>query len=1040
MQSKGTIKVLAVLILLACLYQISFTWATRNAEKKAEKYAAKAVEAEKSKPEFAQVGELNQAFYLDSLQKIRNRYYLDSITGQKIFLGFTYKDVKEKEIKLGLDLKGGMNVMLQVQLKDLVNALANNSTNPQFVKALELAQQREVDSRSDFITLFEQAWNEVAPDQKLSSVFGTYEMKDKIHPETSNDEVISVIRKEAESAVANSFNVLRSRIDRFGVTSPNIQKLGNSGRILVELPGVKEPERVRKLLQGTASLEFWTTYNNQEIFPYLEQANAALRDYLAEVENSQVAEAEGTKAEGAEVSADANKEETVENSKDSLILPDELKEVLSQDSLSVDQAAYAKQNPLFAALMPNIYNGSLNGGACIGRAHYKDTARINQFLAIPQIRNLFPVDFIPMWTVKPSELDDSGTLFELVAIKNTSRDNKAPLDGSVVTNASVTYREQGGAPAVSMAMNPDGTRTWARLTADNIGKSIAIVLDGMVYSYPNVQTEISGGRSEITGNFTLEEATDLANVLNSGKLPAPATILQEQVVGPSLGQESINAGLISFLLAFVLVLLYMLFFYRGAGVAANIALICNVIFLLGALLSIGAVLTLPGIAGLVLTLGMAVDSNVIIYERIKEELRAGKQLRTAVKDGYSNAYSAILDGNITTIIIGIILLIFGSGPIKGFATTLVIGIITSLITSIFITRVYIESRIDRGKNVTFDSKLTRNFLTNTKIDFIGLRKIAYIVASVVVAICLISMFTKGFSYGVDFTGGRTYVLRFDQMVTAEQVRNAAAAEFGESIEVKQFGSGSQMKVTTKYKINDNSQEVDQEIEGKLYNALKDLFQTPQTIEQFTTTVDNPNGIISSDKVGPTIANDIKRKGTYAVILALIAIFLYIAARFKNWSWGAGGIAALAHDAIVVMGFYSIFSGILPFSLDVDQTFIAAVLTIIGYSINDSVVIFDRIREYKKLYTKRTLRENINAAVNSTLARTVNTSGTTLVVLLSIAIFGGDTIRGFAFSLAVGVLVGTFSSVFIATPIMYDLNKKEAAAQEAKIAQKANRKR
>lgn len=1033
MQSKGTIRILAILILLACLYQISFTWATRHAEKKAEAFAAAAVEAEKQSPEFAQVGELNQAFFLDSIQKVKNRYYLDSITGKKVFLGFTYKEVKDKEIKLGLDLKGGMNVMLQVQLKDLVKALANNCTNPQFVQALELAQTREVDSRQDFISLFEQAWNEVAPGQKLSSVFGTYELRDKIKPETSNDEVISIIRKEAEGAVANSFNVLRSRIDRFGVTSPNIQRLGNSGRILVELPGVKEPERVRKLLQGTASLEFWTTYNNSEIFPYLQQADAALRDYIAETKA----------AEGNEVTAEETAaEEKVNENKEELAMKDSLAlaDILTKDSLSTDAAAIAEQNPLFSVLYPSMdERGGLLSGACIGRAHYKDTARINQWLSLPQIKNLFPVDFIPMWTVKPAQYDPTGTMFELVAIKNSGRDGKAPLDGSIVTDASVSYGQTKANPSVTMAMNPEGTRIWARLTADNIGKSIAIVLDGMVYSYPNVSTEISGGRSEITGNFTLDEATDLANVLNSGKLPAPATILQEQVVGPSLGQESINSGLISFVLAFVLVLLYMLFFYRGAGVAANIALICNVIFLLGTLLSIGAVLTLPGIAGLVLTLGMAVDSNVIIYERIKEELRAGKQLRTAVKDGYNNAYSAILDGNITTLIIGLILLIFGSGPIKGFATTLVIGIITSLVTSIFITRLYFESRMDRGKKVSFDNKFTRNWLTNTHVDFIGLRKVMYVVAAVVVAICLVSMFTKGFSYGVDFTGGRTYVLRFDQMVTAEQVRDAVTNEFGETVEVKQFGSGSQMKLTTKYKINDNSQEVDEEVETKLYNALKGMFVTPQTLDQFRTTVDNPNGIISSDKVGPTIANDIKRKGTYAVILALIAIFFYIAARFKNWSWGAGGIAALAHDAIIVMGFYSIFSGILPFSLDVDQTFIAAVLTIIGYSINDSVVIFDRIREYKKLYTKRTIRENINGAVNSTLARTFNTSGTTLVVLLAIAIFGGDTIRGFAFSLAVGVLVGTFSSVFIATPIMYDLNKKKAAAQEAKLAAKGNKK-
>ncbi len=1019
MQSKGTIKVLAILIALVCLYQLSFTWATRNQEKKAEAFAAAAIESEKNSPEFQKISQLDQAFYLDSIQKIKSRYYLDSITSESVFLGFTYKDVKEKEIKLGLDLKGGMNVMLQVQLKDLVNALSNNSQNPQFQKAMALASEREVDSRADFIDKFEEAWDEVAPNQRLATVFSNFVMGNKVRPETSNSEVIKIIREEATSAINNSFNVLRSRIDRFGVASPNIQKLGNSGRILVELPGVKEPERVRKLLQGTASLEFWTTYDNSEIYGYLQSANVALRDYLAEIERTA-----DSQTEVAVLDADTSKVEKT----DAELLAESLK--VSQDSLSTNELEFAKQNPLFAVLYPNVFQNGLASGACIGRAHYKDTSVINSYFEIPQIKNLFPADFVPMWTIKPSELDPNGTIFDLIAIRKPTRDGKAPIDGSVITDASVSYREQGGSPSVTMAMNSEGAKTWARLTADNIGKCIAVVLDDMVYSYPNVNSEITGGRSEITGNFSIDEATDLANVLNSGKLPAPATIIQEQVVGPTLGKESINAGLISFVLAFVLVLIYMLFFYRGAGVAANIALICNVLFLLGGLLSIGAVLTLPGIAGLVLTLGMAVDSNVIIYERIKEELKAGKQLRLAVKDGYNNAYSAILDGNITTILVGLVLLIFGTGPIKGFATTLVLGIITSLITSIFITRLYFEGRMDRGKSITFDSKLTRNFLKNTKIDFLGKRKITYVIAAIFVGIFLASMFTKGFSYGVDFTGGRTYVVRFDKMVTAEEVRNLATAEFKENVEVKQFGSGSQMKITTKYKIKDQSQEVDQEIEQMLYNALKGLFVVPQTFEEFTTTVDNPNGIISSDKVGPTIANDMKRKGTYAVVFALIIIFLYIAARFKNWSWGAGGLAALAHDSIIVMGFYSLFTGILPFSLDVDQTFIAAVLTIIGYSINDTVVIFDRIREYNKLYPKRTLKENINGALNSTLARTINTSGTTLVVLLAIAMFGGDTIRGFAVSLAVGVLVGTYSSIFIAAPLMYDVNKKKISATES----------
>ena len=1002
MQNKGLFRVLAILIALACLYQLSFTWATRHQEKKAAEYATKAVEAEQLKPEFAKVSDLDQAYYLDSVNKVKNRYYLDSVADQKVFLGNTYKQVKEKEIKLGLDLKGGMNVMMQVQVKDLIKALSNNNQSEEFVKALNLATEREVTSRQDFITLFEQAWDEVAPGKPLASVFSTYEMKDKIKSGSSNSEVISVIRQEAESAISNSFNVLRSRIDRFGVTAPNIQRLGSSGRILVELPGVKEPERVRKLLQGTASLEFWPTYEFSEIRDAVSKVDALLKTLNA----SDIQTADSTAAPAA----------------DSTTLAEAVKEQIgATDSLSTDQIALLKEHPLLAILNPNGYGK----GALIGYAHYKDTATINKYLSMPQVKAILPSDLVPMWGVKPT--DNAGTVFELVAIKST-RDGKAPLDGSCINDASISYREQGGMPTVSMAMNPDGAKTWARLTTDNVGRSVAVVLDGMVYSYPNVNEPITGGRSEISGHFTIEEATDLANVLKSGKLPAPATILQEQVVGPSLGQESINAGMISFLIAFVLVLLYMLFFYRGAGVAANIALICNVVFLFGALISIGAVLTLPGIAGIVLTLGMAVDSNVIIYERIKEELRSGKQLRLAIKDGYSNAYSAILDGNITTIIVGVVLVIFGTGPIQGFATTLILGIITSLITSIFITRLYFEGRLARGKNITFEGKATRNFLTNTKIDFIGMRKTTYAIAAVVVLTCLAFIFFKGFSKGIDFSGGRTYVLRFDKIVSPEDVRKAAVAEFGgESVEVKQFGSGSQMKVTTKYKINDNSQEVDQEVEGKLYNALKGFFQTPLTQEQFTTTVDNPNGIVSSDKVGPTIANDMKRKGVYAVVIALFAIFLYIAARFSNWSWGAGGVAALAHDSIIVIGFYSIFTGVLPFTLDIDQTFIAAVLTIIGYSINDTVVIFDRIREYKRIYPKRTLKDNINGAVNSTLARTFNTSATTLVVLLAIAIFGGDTIRGFAVSLAIGVVVGTFSSVFIATPIMYDINKKKVEA-------------
>ena len=992
MQSKGAIRFVAIMLALACIWQLSFTLVTKVQENKAENFAEAAVAAAEQSAAFAKVSDADKAFYLDSIRKEENRHYLDSISSEKVYFGYTYKDVKTKEINLGLDLKGGMNVMLQVQLKDLVKALSGNNNTPEFNNALALAQERSVDSRADFITLFAEAWEETANGMPLAQVFGTYEMRDKISPESTDAQVIEVIRGEAESAISNSFNVLRNRIDRFGVTQPNIQKLGNSGRILVELPGVKEPERVRKLLQGTASLEFWATYDNAEVEGYLMEANALLAELLA-TEEEAVAETEA---------ADT----------------DVLAQELQQNEAEAD-AEMAKQNPLFSVLQPS----GARGNACIGYAHYADTAKINKYLSMPQVRGIFPPEFKPMWSVKGSKWAGEN-IFELVAIKATSRDGKAPLDGGAVTDARVQYGNNGN-PEVSMSMNAEGANTWARMTKDNIGRQIAIVLDGMVYSYPTVQNEITGGSSQITGDFTVEESEDLANVLKSGKLPAPATIIQEQVVGPSLGAESINAGLISFLIAFLLVLIYMVLFYQGAGLVADVALLVNVLFLFGTLVSFGAVLTLPGIAGLVLTLGMAVDANVIIYERVKEELRAGKGLGKAVADGYSNAYSAIIDGQITTLLTGIVLFVFGSGPVQGFATTLIIGIITSILTSVFITRIIIDDRLVKGKNITFDNNLTRNFLQNTHVDFLGKKKIAYIVSGTIIVLSLVSMFTKGFTYGVDFTGGRTYVVRFDKNVTAEEVRAAAIAEFDGAVEVKQFGGDSQMKVTTQYLVEDESTDADAQVENKLYNALKGFFAADLTFEEFTSTLDNPNGIISSDKVGPTIANDITRNAIIAVIIALFVIFAYIAVRFKGWTWGLGGVTGLAHTALIVIGFFSIFSGILPFSLDIDQTFIAAILTIIGYAINDTVVIFDRIREYKELHPKADFRQNVNEALNSTLSRTMNTSLTTLVTMLAIAIFGGEVIRGLAVALIVGIVVGTYASIFIATPIMFDVTKKVA---------------
>ena len=1002
MQSKGAIRLVAILLVLACIWQLSFTVATSVGQKKADKYA----EAKAAAFDLSKVAEENQAYTLDSIRKHESRWYIDSISSQKFYSGFTYKDVKAKELNLGLDLKGGMNVMLQVQLEDLVKALAGEHT-PEFEQAIALAKQRSVTSRADFITLFAEAWKEVSGGQRLAQVFGTYEMRDRIKPESSDDEVISVIREDADAAVANSFNVLRNRIDRFGVASPSIQKIGNTGRILVELPGVKEPERVRKLLQGTASLEFWTTYENSEIFPYLAEANSSLAEL-----------------EGAEEAPEAEITDVVEA------------ELAAQNSSSTE--ADRKANPLFSVLSPV---GPQGRGACIGLANAVDTAKVNALLKAT--KDIFPAEFRPMWSVKPSEYAQADNIYELIAIKASSRDGKAPLDGASVTDARVDYDSQrGGSPSVSMTMNAEGANIWARLTKDNIGKQIAIVLDGTVYSYPVVNGEITGGNSQITGNFNIEEATDLTNVLKSGKLPAPATIVQEQVVGPSLGAESIRSGLISFLIAFLLVLIYMVFFYRGAGLAADIALLTNVVLLFGTLAAFGATLTLPGIAGLILTLGMAVDANVIIYERIKEELKAGKGLSKAIHDGYQNAYSAIIDGQVTTLLTGIVLAVFGSGPIQGFATTLIIGIITSVLTSIFITRIIFDDRVSKGKNITFENKFTAGFLKNTKANFLGARKWSYIVSGVLIFISLGSIFIKGFTYGVDFTGGRTYVVRFDKPVVAEDVREATLAVFNEaaaadenvksaSVEVKQFGGDSQMKITTSYKYENESSEVDQEIEGMLYTALKGFFAEDLTLDSFTSTLENPNGIISSDKVGATIANDIKRNAIISVILALLVIFAYIAWRFKGWAWGLGGVVSLAHTAVIIIGFFSLFTGILPFNLDVDQTFIAAILTIIGYAINDNVVIFDRIRENLMLHPNDKFEDTVNKSLNATLTRTVNTSVSTLLPMLAIAIFGGESIRGLSVALCLGILIGTYASIMIGTPIMVDALRASMKKKAAK---------
>jgi len=984
MQNKGAIKFIAIALALVCVYQLSFTYVTKQVEKNAKAYAKG-----DSKKEF---------------------HYLDSVATETAYnflwvRKYTYKECKERELNLGLDLKGGMNVTLEVSVVDLLKSLSNYSTDPSFLKAIEMAQS--MDASKDFITRFGNAYETIAPNTRLAAIFNTVELRDRISYNSTNKQVLDVIRTEAEGAIKNSFNIIRTRIDKFGVSQPNIQQLENSGRILVELPGVKEPERVRKLLQGTANLEFWETYENTEIFPFLAQANGKIK----ELKDAEQKLAEESKKDLK--TATAEKKETTEKSDDLVKM---LKEKEGKDSTSLTTT---NSNPLFSVLYPNVdRSGQPYGYALVGRAHVKDTATVNKYLNLPQVKALFPRDLRLLWGVKA--MDKAETIFELYAIK-TNNKTKAPLDGSVITDARDEIADRKGASEVSMSMNAEGSRIWARMTGDNIDRCIAIVMDNYVYSAPKVNSEIKGGRSSITGGFSINEAKDLANVLKSGKLPAPAKIIQEEVVGPSLGNEAISAGMMSFIIAFIIVLIYMIAFYHTAGMVANIALVANLFFLFGVLASLGATLTLPGIAGIVLTMGMAVDANVIIYERIKEELRAGKGLRLAVNDGFKHAYSAIIDGNVTTILTGVVLYIFGSGPIQGFATTLIIGILTSLFSAIFIARLIFEWMLNRNQNILFANKWSQNFLHNININFIGIRKILYVVSATVIIIGIGSLTFKGLNYGIDFTGGRTYIVRFDKNVQVAEIRESLTKEFGEAPEVKTFGSANQVKISTKYMIRNNESSTDSLIETKLFNGLKSYYPQSLKFSDFSTS-NQSIGILSSQKVGPTIASDIKTGAILAVIFALLSIFIYIAIRFKNWQWGLGGVTSLFHDSLIVISMYSIFYGILPFNMEVDQGFIAAILTIIGYSINDTVIIFDRIREYRVIHPKWELKDSINSAINSTLGRTFNTSMTTIVVLIAIFIFGGDVLRGFIFALLVGITVGTYSSIFNATPIAYDVIK------------------
>lgn len=1013
MQNKAIIRFFAIALALVCVYQLWFTVKTNMIANDAKEYANGDVTKEK--------------------------IYLDSIAGLPVysFLGirdYTYLECKERELNLGLDLKGGMNVVMEVSVVDIVKAMANNSKDSTFNSAIARAIKMQTNSQEDFVSLFGKAFAQIDPNARLAAVFNTVELKDRINYNSTNEEVLAIINNEAESAISNSFNILRTRIDRFGVTQPNIQRSETSGRILVELPGVKEPERVRKLLQGTAKLEFWETFDNEEVYQYLLEANNKIKEIesaknILDKDTSSTAKIDTLNAKVDSLIASSVTDTTKKDSSDVSLLSKLENDSTKQDSLNNNPEEFRKNYPLFSVLTPwTTRDGKLMDGPVVGVAQVKDTSAVNKYLALSQVKSIIPKNLRFLWTIKA--YDDAANFYQLVAIKVTSRDGKAPLDGDAIVNARPEFGQNQGSAEVSMTMNGDGAKVWARLTKENVNKSIAIVLDDYVYSFPNVINEIKGGNSSITGNFTITEAQDLANVLKSGKLPAPARIIQEEVVGPSLGKESINAGMFSFIIAFILVLLYMGFYYNTAGWVANVSLIANLFFLFGVLASLGAVLTLPGIAGIVLTLGMAVDANVIIYERIKEELRAGKGLKLALSDGYKNAYSAIIDGNVTTLITGIVLFVFGSGPIQGFATTLIIGILTSLFSAIFISRIIFEWMLGRNKNIKFDNNFTRNFLVNVKIDFIGMRKKLYVVSLVVIVIGIGSLIYKGLNYGVDFTGGRTYIVRFDQDVKISDLRTSLAAQFGDAPEIKTFGNANQVKITTKYLIDDNSESTDGIIEEKLYAGLKAFYSKELSLSDFSTS-NQTNGILSSQKVGPTIADDIKIGSIISIAVALLCIFMYIAVRFRNWQWGLGGIVSLFHDSLIVISLYSIFYGILPFNMEVDQAFIAAILTIIGYSINDTVIIFDRIREYRLLHPKWELKENINAAINSTLGRTVNTSGTTIVVLLAIFIFGGDVIRGFSFALLVGIVVGTYSSVFNATPVAYDFILMKKKKEEKK---------
>ncbi|MGB5364114.1 MAG: protein translocase subunit SecDF [Aureibaculum sp.] len=985
MQNKGLIRTFAILFGLICAYYLSFTWVNNKIVNDAEVYA--------------NGDAIKTTNYLDSVANLPVANYL--------FTEYTYNEVQNKAINLGLDLKGGINATLEVSVRDILMGLSNNSKNPVFNKALVDATAAQKNSDKNYVDLFYEAFENASKGTvKLSdpSIFGNKSLKDKINFKLTDEEVKPILKEEVKGSIGTAFEVLRNRIDRFGVTSPNIQRIGESGRVLIELPGAKDIDRVKKLLQSTAELQFWEAYDNTQTANFFIEANAKLAEIIKVEEN--INQVDSTIAKESEIDA-----------------------LLGEVKDSIDTQA---ANPLFSVMYPSIPQNQNQRSSAVGTASIKDTATVNKYLAMKEVRALLPADMTYakfLWDAKPIQ---NTEVINLYAIKS-NREDVAPIEGDVVSDASQVFDQIGVNPEVSMTMNSQGTKQWAKLTTENVNKFVAVVLDDFVYSAPNVNEPITGGRTSISGNFTIEEAQDLANALKSGKLPASARIIESSVVGASLGQEAIDSSVKSFIIALLLVLAWMIFYYGKAGIFADIALSLNILFIFGVLTSFGAVLTLPGVAGIIITIGMSVDANVIIYERIKEALSHGKVLKEAVKEGFSyeGAYSAIIDANITTFLTGIILYIFGSGPIRGFATTLMIGIATSLITAIFITRLLVDWYANKDKKMTFNTGITKGWFQNIKIDFLVKRKIAYVFSSILILIGLVSLFTNSLNYGVDFTGGRTYTVRFDQNVSANEVASSLKNVFGDAPEVKTYGGANQLKITTKYKVDDDGLNVSDEVQELLFSGLQSFLPDGTTLETFKINPEDDAekiGIMKYFEVGPTIADDIKQAAIWAVLGSLVIVFLYILLRFRKWQFSLGAVAAVFHDVLIVLGIFSLFYKVLPFDMEIDQSFIAAILTVVGYSLNDTVIVFDRIREFTGKHTSWSYDRIVNMGLSTTLGRTINTSSTTLVVLLAIFLFGGDSIKGFMFAMIMGILVGTYSSLFIASPIMYDtttkLKKKE----------------